>query len=391
MKKILKFISKRYQQFLIYQSGLFDLQYYLDKYPDVKESGMNPVRHYLEYGGFEGRDPSIYFESAFYLNTYPDVKEAGMNPLLHYIRFGRRERRTPVDLGGVSIKPIHKWRYYSNEFLNVFSNHKVSVIVPSYNASHTIVVCLKSLIQQTYTNIEIIVVDDGSEDGTGKLVQKINRLDLRVKYVRLPENKGTYAALNTGIRCVRGKYIGMQGADDISLSTRIEKQIQAIRKYKVLFALSLFTRSQLKMDALDGDDQMIMQRVQTVADSNSKSRFQPHICLGSLIIHKKVFKKYGLYWENRYASDTELLERVLYHELNLEFPNTFNHITAFFYKLRFHHRLFIILDEVLYLSSVQNSNNLTIKYPIRGKERNNFAEEWRRRFRNEVEYEYPRL
>lgn len=77
----------------IVESSLFDSRYYLLNNPDVEESGMDPLQHYLKYGGFEGRMPSEDFDSAFYLEEYDDVKASGMNPLLHYILHGKEERR----------------------------------------------------------------------------------------------------------------------------------------------------------------------------------------------------------------------------------------------------------------------------------------------------------
>lgn len=77
----------------IERSGLFDRQWYLDRYPDVAKNGMDPVEHYLRFGVAEMRDPTAEFDTRGYLDRYPDVKAAGLNPLLHYVRFGRREGR----------------------------------------------------------------------------------------------------------------------------------------------------------------------------------------------------------------------------------------------------------------------------------------------------------
>lgn len=76
---------------LIEKSGLFDKEYYLENNPDVKLSGMDPARHYLVFGGFEGRNPSGYFASRFYLQQYTDVNATGMNPLVHYLLYGKKE------------------------------------------------------------------------------------------------------------------------------------------------------------------------------------------------------------------------------------------------------------------------------------------------------------
>ncbi len=71
----------------------FSPAYYLENYPDVKLSGMDPCRHYFIYGWRENRNPSEYFSTAFYLRQYPDVAKSGMNPLMHYVLFGMREGR----------------------------------------------------------------------------------------------------------------------------------------------------------------------------------------------------------------------------------------------------------------------------------------------------------
>lgn len=77
----------------ILSSGLFDKAYYLRRYPDVCESGADPLLHFVRHGWKEGRDPSPYFDTAYYLEKNPDVKEAGVNPLLHFIEHGRKEGR----------------------------------------------------------------------------------------------------------------------------------------------------------------------------------------------------------------------------------------------------------------------------------------------------------
>jgi hypothetical protein len=77
----------------IRQSGLFDRDWYLQRYPDVRKKGMDPLAHYLRYGAKEGRDPGPGFGTRDYLGRYPDVAESGLNPLVHYIRYGLGEGR----------------------------------------------------------------------------------------------------------------------------------------------------------------------------------------------------------------------------------------------------------------------------------------------------------
>ena len=61
--------------------------------PDVRDSGADPIEHYLVHGATEGRDPSGEFQTRFYLEAYPDVAGAGINPLVHYILHGAAEGR----------------------------------------------------------------------------------------------------------------------------------------------------------------------------------------------------------------------------------------------------------------------------------------------------------
>jgi Methyltransferase domain len=83
---------------LIAASGLFDSDWYLKQYPDVRASGIDPLVHYLGYGANEGRDPNPLFDTDWYLNRYPDVRAAGTNPLVDYIQRGATEGRDPNPL-----------------------------------------------------------------------------------------------------------------------------------------------------------------------------------------------------------------------------------------------------------------------------------------------------
>jgi hypothetical protein len=81
---------------LIVRSGMFDRAWYLARYPDVRSAGVDPVRHYLDWGAAEGRNPSPSFDTEWYASGNPDVRRAGLNPLVHYLRYGQREGRAPV-------------------------------------------------------------------------------------------------------------------------------------------------------------------------------------------------------------------------------------------------------------------------------------------------------
>src|SRR5215216_5206326 len=78
---------------LIRASSLFNADWYLVNNPDVAQPKMDPAQHYLQIGGFEGRDPGPNFSTDWYVETYKDVKSSSINPLLHYLRFGQTEGR----------------------------------------------------------------------------------------------------------------------------------------------------------------------------------------------------------------------------------------------------------------------------------------------------------
>lgn len=93
---LIKFkIYRRIQKDLnvIHASGLFDSTWYLANNPDVAEARVDPIHHYLLYGGFERRNPGPNFSSGWYLDSYEDVKVTGINPLVHFVKYGIAEGR----------------------------------------------------------------------------------------------------------------------------------------------------------------------------------------------------------------------------------------------------------------------------------------------------------
>ncbi|MEA5604524.1 glycosyltransferase family A protein [Nostoc sp. UHCC 0252] len=103
----------------------------------------------------------------------------------------------------------------------------VSVIVPAYNAEDFIGRTLNSILSQTYTNIEVLVVDDGSQDRTAEIVKSYVEKDNRVILLR-QENSGVAIARNLAIEKSRGEYIAPIDADDIWYSQKLEKQVQCL-------------------------------------------------------------------------------------------------------------------------------------------------------------------
>jgi len=96
----------------------------------------------------------------------------------------------------------------------------ISVIMPTYNRARTLKRAIDSVLAQTYSDIELIVVDDCSTDNTKDIVDKYS--DERLRYVRLKKNSGACVARNVGIEKAKGEYIAFQDSDDYWEKEKIE-------------------------------------------------------------------------------------------------------------------------------------------------------------------------
>lgn len=107
----------------------------------------------------------------------------------------------------------------------------VSVIIPCKNIGKFIGKAIQSILNQTYQNFEIIIINDGSTDDSGKVIDEFAKSDNRITHLYLKQSVGLSEALNIGIRLSKHDWIARMDGDDISLPTRLEKQIGYINKY----------------------------------------------------------------------------------------------------------------------------------------------------------------
>lgn len=105
---------------------------------------------------------------------------------------------------------------------------KVSVLVPSYNCAHYLPQALDSALGQTFTDFEILVIDDGSTDNTRAVVEEYRgKAPDKVRYI-YQENQGLACARNTGLRHAKGEYVALLDADDVWLPTRLEETVKVL-------------------------------------------------------------------------------------------------------------------------------------------------------------------
>lgn len=107
---------------------------------------------------------------------------------------------------------------------------KITVLMPVYNAERYLRTAVDSILGQTFSGFELLIVDDGSDDGSTAIVSSYT--DKRIRLIRNECNLGLIATLNKGLQAARGQYVARMDADDISLPTRLERQIAYLERHR---------------------------------------------------------------------------------------------------------------------------------------------------------------
>jgi glycosyltransferase involved in cell wall biosynthesis len=103
--------------------------------------------------------------------------------------------------------------------------------MPVYNAADYLAGAIKSILTQTFTSIELIIVDDGSDDGSLQIAKQFEAADKRIRLIVQEGNKGNYPSRNHGMAVARGEFIAVMDSDDIALPDRFERQVQFLREH----------------------------------------------------------------------------------------------------------------------------------------------------------------
>lgn len=355
----IKYIAK------IKASNLFDEQWYLDRYPDVRISGIEPARHYFKYGGILKRDPGPDFSSSFYYDMNHGLERKGTNPLTHHLT---RKTPTPVDekkvmwaaarlaergqidkaivlaeeklsankRNVVNILKANKaleesaeecWLHYLNEYLvsiqtaplklkaesgtlfdrllvpdlsAVEEGPMVSILMAAWNSEKTIRSAAESILKQTWRNLELIIVDDASDDATWDILQDIAASDSRVKIFKNIKNVGPYISKNIALAYSKGDYITGQDSDDWSHPQRIEKQALYLEATKQVACLSGMLRVRH-----DGKVVSVNKIGPNTRDGVCRAAFI------SMMACKQFIQDHIGFWDNvRFGGDSELIKRI---------------------------------------------------------------------------------
>ncbi len=186
---------------------------------------------------------------------------------------------------------------------------KVSIITSCYNSERFLPECIDSILNQTMQEWELLLIDDGSTDGTREIIEKYSRMDERIRPFYSQENKGPYVGRKLGIEQANSDFIVIQDADDIMCPRKLKALYNEISKdeqlgivgsfyYKFLEEFEDFEYSEKCKLALSHEEIMRTER--------SRWNFCWH---GSAIIRKRLFDEIGLYDEIPFGSDSVWLAK----------------------------------------------------------------------------------
>lgn len=181
----------------------------------------------------------------------------------------------------------------------------VSVVMPSYNSEKHIAESIQSIVDQTFTDWEFVIVDGHSKDKTIEIIQSFMARDCRIKLM-YDEGKGIGPALNIGCEAAQGKYIARMDTDDISLPERLEKEVAYLEKNEntVLVTCS----AQYINDNGESLGYMFPYTSQSHLRKNITSVLHPGV-----VMRKDVFEKSGGYPPIKRAEDLFLWYRMIKH------------------------------------------------------------------------------
>lgn len=155
--------------------------------------------------------------------------------------------------------------------------NKISVIVPVYNVKDYIKDCIDSIVSQTYKNIEIILVDDGSTDGSGSICDEYALSDERVKVIH-KKNGGLSSARNEGLKNVTGDYIGFVDSDDILSINMYFELFENMKKYNAEIAICNMCYTIDLFDTVKVKKTRILNRTKALRCLSIAKPFGSHVC-----------------------------------------------------------------------------------------------------------------
>lgn len=229
--------------------------------------------------------------------------------------------------------------------INTINSPLLSVVMPVYNGEQYLGEAIKSVLAQTYSNFEFIIINDGSNDDTELIIKNYQWKDPRIKSINLKQNGGISNALNVGIDFAHGDYIVRMDCDDIITTDKFSRQVEYFREHKekvdVLGSYFCFFYD-------NSIDRCKMVPAYAHDVRNGKSPVHHPTCM----IRRNIFQKYGKY-NSKYdnAEDVEMWFR--WYSQGVKFDN----IPEVLYKKRIH-------EGSVSVARVKNQTYLLLKINI---------------------------
>jgi tetratricopeptide (TPR) repeat protein len=177
----------------------------------------------------------------------------------------------------------------------IYHGPLVSVVMTAYNAEEYVMTAARSILEQSYRNIELIIVDDCSTDGTPEMLLNLERNDPRVRVILKSTNDGTYVSKNMGLLQARGEFVALQDSDDWSHPDRIAKSVAALQARPELIGV---TTDWIRMTT---SGEIVIKAGGQIA----------HVCCISLVFRREpALKTLGFFDSVRIEADMEYIKRI---------------------------------------------------------------------------------
>lgn len=170
---------------------------------------------------------------------------------------------------------------------------KITVLMSVFNADRYLQSAIDSILNQTFTDFEFLIINDGSTDDTSQILSGYN--DTRIRIVNNEHNIGLTKSLNKGLKISRGEYIARMDADDISLPSRFEKQVDFMETHPEVGVCGSWAQAYGEISGF----------YKTPVDNDSitcRMLFQNSIIHPSVIIRKAIIEKYNLAYDEQYIN-----------------------------------------------------------------------------------------
>lgn len=197
-----------------------------------------------------------------YLENNPDVKASGLDPILHFLRAGLFEGRKLY-----SWSPLHERALPGAP--------KVSLVIPVHNKEAFLDKCIDSAINQTLSDIEIIIVDDASTDGSLAIIREYEKNDKRIKVIAKSVNEGTHRARQSGVAVSTGDYVTFLDSDDFLMHDGLAKAWSIVAKgYDIgVFELNTIDHTRKDSSRVSGRTRWFGKLTERAYSYNEKKEF----------------------------------------------------------------------------------------------------------------------